>query len=307
MKLREVVPLVLAALVFVHGATTSPYFLDFRYLLDRSSLYVETGFLALAMTLVIVSGEIDLSVASTLALVACATAKLVEGGVPVAMAIPLGLLLGALLGWINGTLIARLKLPSFMVTLGTMAAYRGVAQAMVGSESAKLPPSAIGIDMVTLPGTMVPVPIVLFALLAIAVGVLLHRTTFGRRLVATGTNERAAFYSGVRTGRVTVATFTVSGLLAGLAGLVMASRLGVARYDHGAGLEVDAITAVVLGGASIYGGSGTVLGTVIALLLLGLLRTDLGIANVTADYQLAAVGTLLVVAVLLNQLLIRKK
>ncbi len=177
---------------------------------------------------------------------------------------------------------------------------------MVGSESAKVPPNLVGIDMINVPGTPVPVPLVLMLVVALGVGLLLHRTAFGRRLVAVGTNERAAFYAGVPTARVTIATFTLAGGLSGLAGLVIASRLGVARYAHGVGLEVDAITAVVLGGASIAGGSGSVLGTLLALLLLGLLRTDLGIANVTAEYQLAAVGTLLIVSVLLNNLLSRK-
>lgn len=307
MKLRLLVPAVLAVLVFIHGATTSPYFVDFRYLLDRSSLYVETGLLALAMTLVIVSGQIDLSVAATLALVACVTARMMEANVPWVVAIPVGIGLGVFLGWINGILIARFKLPSFMVTLGTMAAYRGAAQAMVGSESAKVPPSLIGIDMITVPGTPVPVPLVLLLGLAILTGLVLHRTSFGRRIEAIGTNERAAFYAGVPTVRVTVAVFAIAGGLAGLSGMIMSSRLGVSRFDHGLGLEVDAITAVVLGGADIAGGSGTIAGTMLALLLLGLLRTDLGIANVTAEYQLAAVGALLVFAILLNNFLSSRK
>lgn len=299
---RLIVPAILAVLVFVHGATTSPYFLDVRYLLDRSSLYVETGLLALAMTLVVVGGEIDLSVASTLALVACVAARLLEAHWPVGLVLPLALALGAALGGLNGLLVARYRLPSFMVTLATMAAYRGVAQVMVGAESAKVPGPLVGLDMMAVPGTPVPVPIALFAFVALAVGLLLHRTTFGRRLVAVGTNERAAFYAGTATARVKAATFVIAGLLAGLAGLVIGSRLGVARFDHGRGMEVDAITAVVLGGASISGGSGGVLGTCLALLLVGLLRTDMGVANVTAEYQLAAIGALLVFSVLLGRI-----
>ena len=304
---REVVPAGLAALVFAHGAATSPYFLDLRYLLDRSSLVVETGLLALGMTLVVVGGNIDLSVASTLALVACLAAKALAAGLPAPVVLPLALALGAALGWANGLMVARLRLPSFMVTLGTMAAYRGVAQVLVPSESAKVPPGLVGLDTATLPGTPVPLPLVVLALAALGVGLLLHRTVFGRRLVAVGTNERAAFYAGVDTARVTAASFALAGGLAGLAGLTMSSRLGVARFDHGAGLEVDAIAAVVLGGASIAGGSGSVLGTCLALLLVGLLRTDLGIANVTAEVQLAAVGALLVLSVLLNNVFSRKR
>lgn len=300
---RELVPLVLAVLVFIHGATTSQYFYDFRYLLDRSSLYVETGLLALAMTLIIVAGHIDLSVASTLALVACVAARLMEAGVSPVVALPLSLGLGALLGWINGVLVARLKLPSFMVTLGTMAAFRGVAQVMVGESSAKVPANLVGLDFVTIPGTPIPLPLAIFAVMAIVVGLLLHRTVLGRRIFANGTNERAAFFAAVPTARVTTTVFVIAGLLAGLGGLIIASRLGVSRFDHGRGMEVDAITAVVLGGASISGGRGSVFGTFLALLLVGLLRTDMGVANVTADYQLAAIGTLLVLSVLSTNLI----
>lgn len=293
---RLAVPALLAVIVFVHGAATSPYFLDLRYLLDRSSLFVETGLLALGLTLVIVGGQIDLSVASILALVACVAAKLSEAGLPLFAVVPLSLALGGALGWVNGLLIARLRLPSFMVTLGTMAAYRGVAQAMLGSGSAKVPPEATGLDMASFVG--LPWPLLVFLLMALGMGLLLHRTTFGRRLFALGTNERASFYAGVNTPGIETMTFVIAGLLAGLAGLTMDSRLGVARYDHGRGLEVDAIAAVVLGGTSIAGGVGGVPGTLLALLLVGLLRTDMGLANVTAEYQLAAVGALLVFSVL---------
>ena len=302
---REIVPAVLVILVFIHGATTSPYFLDLRYLLDRSSLVVETGLLALALTLVIVAGQIDLSVASTLALVACVVARMLEGGFPAFVALPFGIVLGAGLGYVNGLLVARLKLPSFMVTLGTMALYRGIAQVMVGDKSAPVPANLIGIDFLTIPGTPIPAPLVLFVAVAVVVGLILHRTTFGRRIFAVGTNERASFFSAVPTSRTTTLVFTIAGALSGLAGLVIASRLGVARFDHGRGTEVDAIAAVVLGGASIAGGRGTVLGTCIALLLVGLLRTDMGVANVTQDIQLAAVGGLLVVSVLATNLLER--
>jgi len=299
---RELIPAILVLVAFAVGAKASPYFLDARYLLDASSLYVEIGLLALGMTLVIVCGHIDLSVASNLALVACVTAKLLGAGWSPAMALPAGLALGALLGWVNGIIVARLGLPSFVVTLATMAAYRGAAQVMVGAESARVPTNLTGIDFATVPGTTFPLPLGVLLVVALLIGLLLHRTVLGRWIFANGTNERAAFYSGVPTQRVTVTVFTVAGLLAGLAGLVIGSRLGVARFDHGRGMEVDAITAVVLGGASIAGGSGTVLGTVLALLLIALLRTGMGVANVTAEYQLAAIGTLLVLSVIASNL-----
>lgn len=299
---REIVPAVLIVLAFLAGRAESPYFLDVRYLLNTSTLYVENGLMALGMTLVIVSGQIDLSVASTLALVACVTAKLMAAGWPTPAALVAGLALGAVLGALNGLFIARLRLPSFVVTLATMAAYRGASQVLVGAASVKFPALLVGIDMLNVPGTPVPVPLVLLVLAAIAIGLLLHRTVLGRWIYAVGTNVRASRFSGVPTERVTIAVFTLSGFLAGLGGLLMNSRLGVARFDHAQGAELDVITAVVLGGASILGGSGTILGSMLALLLIALIRTGMGLANVTAEYQLAVVGTLLVVSVMIGNL-----
>lgn len=302
---KAVVPFAMALIAFGIGAVSSSYFLDARYLLDRSALYVEPGLLALAMTLVIVAGHIDLSVASTLALVACVTTKLLGAGIPALAALPAGLALGAALGGFNGYLVAKLRLPSFVVTLATMAAYRGAAQVLVGSESAKVPANLTGIDFATVPGTPIPVLLVVLAVAAVLVGLLLHRTVFGRWLYAIGTNERATYLSGVPTARTLIGVFALSGLISGFAGLVMASRFGVARYDHGLGMEVEAITAVVLGGASISGGSGTILGTVAALILMIFVRTGMGVADVPAEHQLAAIGTLLVVAVVISNLVER--
>jgi rhamnose transport system permease protein len=300
MSKPPIVPAVLVVLAFIGGVILSPYFLDVRYLLDASSLYAEAGLLVLGMTLVIVAGQIDLSVASVMALVACVAAKLLAGGMPVPVAAGLGLGLGAALGAVNGVLVAYLRLPSFVVTLATMAICRGAAQVLMGAESQRLPAGLVGVDYVHLPGTPIPLPLVILILFAIAVGTGLHRTVFGRWIYAVGTNEKASFFSGVPTERVKVGVFTISGALAALAAFVIDSRLGVARFDHGKGLEVDVIAAVVVGGASIYGGVGTVLGSMLALLLIALIRTGMGVANIGAEYQLAAVGTLLIVAVLIG-------
>lgn len=303
---REVVPAALVLLAIIAGGIASPYFLDFRYLLDRSSLYVETGLLALGMTLVILSGQIDLSVASNLALVACVTAKLAEAHYAAALVVPVGLALGTILGWFNGFLVARLQLPSFMVTLATLAGYRGIAQVLMGPGSAKVPASLVGVDLVHLPGTPVPLPLVLLVVVAVPTGLVLHRTVVGRWIYTVGTNAKAALYSGVPVTRVTAGIFAFSGLMAGIAGLVMNSRLGVARFDDASGLELDVITAVVLGGTSITGGRGSILGSMLALLLLGLIRTGMGLANVTPEYQLLAVGLLLILAVLATNFMDRR-
>ena len=300
MSKPPIVPAVLALLAFIGGAILSPFFLDVRYLLDASSLYAEAGLLVLGMTLVIVAGQIDLSVASVMALVACVTAKLLAAGFAVPVALAIGLGLGSGIGAVNGVLVAYLRLPSFVVTLATMAIGRGLAQVLMGAESQRLPANLVGADYVHLPGTPIPLPLTLLVVFALLVGLLLHRTVFGRWVYSVGTNEKASFFSGVPTARVKVAVFAISGLMAALAGFLIDSRLGVARFDHGKGLEVDVIAAVVVGGASIYGGVGTVLGSMLALLLIALIRTGMGVANIGAEYQLAAVGALLIVAVLIG-------
>jgi len=296
---REIVPAVLILLALLVGGVTQGHkFLDLHYLLDSTSLYVEGGLLAIGMTLIIISGQIDLSVASNLALVACVSAKLTEAHYSPAIAILAGLALGTGLGWLNGVLVARLQLPSFMVTLAGLAGYRGIAQAMMGSKSAKVPDKLVGIDMAYVPHTPIPLPLAVLIVVAVVTGLILHRTVAGRWIYAVGTNAKASLYSAVPVARVTTGVFIVTGFMAGLAGLIINSRLGVARYDDAPGLELDVITAVVLGGTSIAGGKGSILGTMLALLLVALIRIQMGLANVTAEYQLLVIGVLLVLAVL---------
>lgn len=287
----------LLILAFTGAAILSPFFLDPRYLLDSSSLYVEGGVLAIGMTFVIICGQIDLSVASALALVACAVAKLHEAGLPIAFSAFAGLGLGCLLGLFNGLLVAYAKLPSFLVTLGTLALFRGGAQALMGPSSYQMPESFVGLDEIRMPWTGIPAPMAIFIALALLLGLALHRSTFGRSVYAVGGNEDAARYSSLSPEKVKLLVFVLSGMLAAAAALMMDSRLGLARYDHGKRLELDVITATVLGGASIYGGRGSMLGTVLALMLVAIVRIGMGVANVRAEYQLAVIGGLLVLAV----------
>lgn len=298
--LPELVAVCLLVAAFVVGASLSPYFLDVPFLLDSTTLYVEAGIMALGMTFIIVSGNIDLSVASTLALVATVTAVLhVELGLAMPLAIVAGLALGTLAGALNGWLVARMQLPALAVTLATLALYRGIAQIFLGDHSlTQFPSWFVGIDRVHVPGTPAPVLLLLFLLLALGLALVLHRTVFGRWVYALGTNEEAARYSGIPVDRVKILIFALSGFLAAVAGLIMDSRLAVARFDHARGLELDVITAVVLGGTNIYGGRGTIFGSVIAILLVGFLRTGMGVANVKAESQLAVVGALLILAVI---------
>lgn len=307
--LPEIVVTVLLALAFIAGSLLSPYFLDTQFLFREAMLYMEIGILALGATLIIISGNLDLSSAATLAMVASVTAYLhAKLGVPFELCIPLGLLLGALGGAFNGLLVAYLGLPSLVVTLGTLALYRGIAQILLGDYSIQdMPKWFFGLDRYTLAGTPIPVPFVIFLVLALICALLLHKTVFGRWVYSLGTNERAAYFSGVPVKRVKLLVFTFAGFLAGLAALMLNSRLMVARYDHARGWELDAITAVVLGGTSIAGGRGTIFGTVVALFLMAVLRTAMGVANVKVEAQLTVIGTLLIVAVILSDVLGRRR
>lgn len=290
-------PAVLVGLAFIAGFIESPHFLDLPYLLSASSLYVETGLLVLGMTLVMICGQIDLSVASSLALVACVLAKLMASGLPPLIAIGVGLILGGLLGAINGVFVAKLRLPSFVVTLGTMAAYRGLAQVLMGPQSVRFPAALCGANYWKLPGTPLPIPLTCFILFAILMGLLLQKTVLGRWIFAVGANPRASLFSGLPVDLTIITAFALTGVLAAIGAILLDSRLTVARFDHAKGLEVDVITAVVLGGTRISGGSGSILGSTLALLLIALIKIGMGLANITAEYQLAVVGTLLVVAV----------
>jgi rhamnose transport system permease protein len=308
----EFITVILLILAFVVGSVISPYFLDLDFLLNYTSLFIEVGIMALGMTFIIISANIDLSVASTLALVgAVAGVLFFDLSIPMGITIVLALLLSMGLGAFNGWLVTRMKLPALAVTLATLALYRGAAQVLVGDDSRPklawsrdivFPEWFVGIHRVYIPGTSIPLPLVIFIVLAIILGIVLHKTTFGRWVYAIGTNEEAARYAGVPVNRVKMAIFTLMGLLSGLAGLIMVSRLSVARYDHARGWELDVITAVVLGGTDIFGGRGTMFGSVAAFLLIIFLRTGMGVANVKAESQLAVIGTLLIVAILVSNL-----
>jgi len=295
--MRALIPAVLIVIAFFVCSRLSPHFADAAYLLNSSTLYMEMGLISLGMTLVIISGNIDLSVGSILVLTACITAKLLDIGLSIPLAVVMALGIGTVLGMINGLVVAKLRIPSFLVTLGTMALYRGAAQAMLGPTSVKLPHNFVGLDMKSVGG--LPYPLIIFLLAAIVIGLLLHQTVFGRWIFAVGTNESASLYSAIPVDRVKIIVFALTGFLCGIGALMIDSRLGVARHDLVPGIELDAITVAVVGGASIAGGKGTILGTVLALVLIDVLHTGMGVANVKAEYQLTVIGVLLVAAVLL--------
>jgi rhamnose transport system permease protein len=302
----ETITLLLLGVAFAISAATSDVFLDYRFLLNSTSLYMEIGLLALASTFVIITGNIDLSVGSGTALVAVASALLYEHGVPMGAVMPIALVMGVGLGLFNAALIARLGLPSLTVTLGTLALYYGAAQVLLGDRSVGHFPSwFVGINYRAV--GPVPAPLIIFLVAAVILGIILSRTVFGRRVYAIGTNEAAARYSGVPVNRVKVLVFALSGLMMGVSALLLNSRLTVARYNNLPAAELAAITAVVLGGTDSFGGRGTIFGTVVALFLLGIVKKGMGLQNVPPEYQLTVNGGLLIVAVILTNLMGRMR
>ncbi|MCB0257317.1 MAG: ABC transporter permease, partial [Anaerolineae bacterium] len=290
----------LIILVVLLNSRLSPFFLNARNISRTSSDFMEIGIMMLPMVFIIITGNIDLSVASNLAMSAAFMGWLFMSGVNIWVAALAALILGSLGGLFNGLLVARVKLPSLVVTLGTYAFYRGVAYVLLGDQAARGYPDAFTfIGQGKLPGTLIPFSVALFTVLAIIFGLVLHKTTFGRYLYTIGNNENAAAYSGVPVARIKIIIFTLSGFMSALAGVVLAARFGSTRPDIGLGLELAVITAAVLGGVDINGGIGTMVGAVLSLLLIGLLRFGMGLLNIQGQVQGMAIGLLLILSILI--------
>ncbi|NNJ11472.1 ABC transporter permease [Chloroflexales bacterium ZM16-3] len=295
----------LVALIVVMSVVNtrlSPFFLEPTNLLRASSDFMEIGIMMLPMVFIIITGNIDLSVASTLGLSASLLGYLHNAGWNIWLAAAMALLAGALCGLLNGALIARLGLPSLVVTLGTFSFYRGLAYALLGDQAARGYPEAFTlIGQGRLPGTRVPYALLLFIVLAVIFTLVLRGTRFGRYLYAIGNNEAASRYSGVPVRRIKLMIYTLSGLMSALAGMVLAARFGSTRPDIGSGLELTVITITVLGGVSIAGGVGTMVGASLSLLLIGITRFGMGLMNLQGQVQGIAIGALLILSILLPQ------
>jgi rhamnose transport system permease protein len=283
---------------FVIGWSMAEAFLTGQNLSLAAADLMEKAIMALGLLLVIIAGEIDLSVASVLGLSSAIVGALIEKGAPLGLAIAAALLAGALCGLFNGLLVARLGLPSLVVTLGTLALFRGLAFVVLGDRAvSEFPEGFLAFGFDNVPGTLIPWTAVVFAVLAVIVFVVLHRSWVGRDLYAIGNNEEAARFSGVEVDRLKVWLFVISGTLAALAGVVFTARFASARPDNALGFELDVVTAVLLGGVSIFGGRGSLVGVVLALFLIGALRNVLSLEDVAAEKQSIVIGALLIVSV----------
>tara|TARA_B100000780_G_scaffold272326_2_gene234417 strand:+ start:6704 stop:7561 length:858 start_codon:yes stop_codon:yes gene_type:complete len=276
-------------------------------LFDASRAFVEVGLVALAMTLVIISGGIDLSVGALLALVSVAIGFSYQAGLPLWAASVLGVLVGTAGGTLNGILTAYFRLHPLVVTLGTFALFRGVAFTVSDAGAVSGFPSWFGVFGQQKLWDLIPLQLIALGCFALFFWALLTKTAFGRYVFSLGLNETVAKFSGVSTERVKIQIYTLMGFMVGVAGLIHTSRIASARGNAGFGMELIAIAIVVLGGARILGGFGTILGTVLGMLILSYLQDGLSYAGVRSEVGLIVIGISLILGVLINEYINRLK
>src|SRR5215469_194447 len=290
---------VLLATVLVNGSFQSPYFLNVSSFSLMFSDFSEKSIMVLSMMLIIIVGEIDLSVASILGLSSAVLGALFAAGWPLWLAMLAALVTGGLAGLFNGLLVTRVGLPSLVVTLGTYALFRGAAYIVLGERGVSNYPNAFTqFGYGTIPGTLIPWTFLIFVALAVVVGVVLYGSWIGRQLYAIGNNKEAARFAGIPVARVKLVLFVISGLVSALAGIIFTARFSTSRADNALGFELDVITVVLLGGVNIFGGSGSLLGVLLALFTVAALRDSLALANYPDQVQSIIVGILLILSVI---------
>lgn len=284
-------------------------FLTANNLLNLLLQVTSNALIAFGMTFVILTGGIDLSVGSILALSSVLTAGLLGSGMPVTLAILISLILGCILGMMNGLLISYGKLAPFIVTLATMTIFRGATLVYTNGNPITKGLSDTFLFQFLGQGYIVgiPFPVIIMFIVFIVLYVLLHKTAFGKSVYAIGGNEKAAYISGVKLNKVKIIIYSISGIMASISGLIITSRLSSAQPTAGASYEMDAIAAVVLGGTSLSGGKGRILGTLIGALIIGVLNNGLNIIGVSAFWQQVVKGVVILIAVLIDRFKVVKQ
>jgi rhamnose transport system permease protein len=302
---HEAILAVLLVLALIVLAMQSDRFFTLDNLLNQGRLMAEVGLVALAMTFVIVSAGIDLSVGSILGLVAILLGVFWQKlGLPLPLAMLLGVVVGGVAGLVNGLIITRFRVPPLIATLATLALYRGLAEGISQARSVRGYPEWF---FVLGQGEVLGVPTQLWIFLACALiaAIVLGMSTFGRATYVTGANAVAARFSGIPVDRTILLIYTASGLISGLAAIIFVSRVSTTRSDMGTGLELDVITAVVLGGTSIFGGRGTIIGTLLGLVLMQALKNGLALAGVKGDGTIVVIGLILIATIVISNLVRR--
>ena len=299
LKSWEGLLLAILVVVVVNNAVQSPVYLSVENQVNLFQLFVERIIVALAMTFIIINGEIDLSVASVMGLASCLLAFLHEQGVPLPAAIVVTLTVGVIVGAFNGFWISVVGLPSLAVTLAGLIGYRGVARILIEDRSiGNFPEWFDRLGQQSLVGPFPLASLIFLVLLVVAI-VVLQYSAFGRYVYVIGNNREVARYSGVRVRRVKMMLFIASSTIATLSGLLLAARLGAVRGSTAEGFELDIITMVLLGGVSIFGGSGTLVGVGLSILLVLNLRNGMSLVNITSNTQTGVIGALLILSVLI--------
>jgi rhamnose transport system permease protein len=298
----EALLFVVAVAIFIANSFASPYFLDPWNLSDASFNFTEKAMIAFAMAMLIIAGDIDLSVASIIALASTVMGAAALAGVGVPVLVLLGLGTGLICGAFNGLLVAGFGLPSIVVTIGTMSLFRGISYIVLGDQAYTEYPSGFGYFGQGYVWWVFSFELVLFAVMAVVFGLLLHKTNFGRATYAIGNNATAARFSGIRVDRIRFILFLLTGLTSGIAAVCLTSRLGSTRPSIGTGYELEVVTMVVLGGVNILGGSGSIPGVVIAAFVMGLVTFGLGLLNVPGIVMSIIIGLLLIGVIALPRL-----
>lgn len=298
-KLGPVMALLVLVIVI---SIFNPSFLQVSNILNLLRQVSINALIAFGMTFVIITGGIDLSVGSVLALSSAFSAGFMVSGMNAILAVTLGLLMGAVFGLISGLLITKGKMAPFIATLATMTIYRGTTLVFTGGN----PVTGLGDSyFFQLLGKGyvygIPIPVIIMVIVFIILSIVLHKTSFGRKIYAVGGNERAANIAGINTDRVKMSVYAISGFLSSLAALILTSRLNSAQPTAGEAYEMDAIAAVVLGGTSMSGGRGTMWGTLVGALLIGTINNGLNLMGVSSFYQQIVKGIVIIVAVLLDR------
>ncbi|AMV45501.1 ABC transporter permease [Paraburkholderia caribensis] len=300
--LQKLGPFIALLVIAVGLSIVSHNFLTVDNLLNVMRQASINALIAFGMTLVILLGGIDLSAGSVLALSSVIIASLLTSGMPAGLATLAGLVAGGLMGLVNGIVISKGKVAPFIATLGSMTVLRGLALVLSNGS----PLSSFNSDFFSLLGggyvaRLVPIPVVLMLVMFAIFWVLLRKTVFGRHIYATGGNAESAKLSGVKVDRIQLYVYTISGVMAALAGVVLTSRLNSAQPTAGTGYELDAIAAVVLGGTSLTGGRGWIFGTLVGALLIGVLNNGLNLLDVSSFYQQVIKGGVILLAVLIDR------
>jgi len=302
--LRWEAVLVLALILdLCFNAALSPYFFNVDTLSDATFNFTEKAIVALPLALLIISGEIDISVAGIIALASVAMGLCAQAGYGTPALVAVGLVTGALAGAINGLLVAVYRVPSIVATIGTMTLFRGAAYAVLGDRALKHYPESFAFFGQGYVAGPISFELVLFIVLAILVGALLHVTILGRRIYAIGANSTAAIFSGINAQQYRFWLFVATGVASGIAAVLLTSRLGSTRPSIAQGMELEIISMVILGGVSVNGGSGTIIGVVLAAVLMGFLTFGLGLLNIPGIVMSIVVGILLIGVVALPKVL----